>query len=153
VVNESAGAACYDKAVELLARRPHFRLELRRKLEQRGFGFDAVRDALERLQDLGYLDDALLARQWASGELRRRGYGPRRIRAELRRRGVEGSDLERALEEAFAEGELNAAREAARRWRRRGGGSPDALARHLNGKGFSQGAILTVLERQSDRLD
>ncbi len=80
----------------LLARREHSRAELRQKLTGRGYEAAVVDTVLERLQaqhlqsDQRYVESYVTAR---SG----RGYGPQRIRAELRERGIDAEQAERAL--------------------------------------------------------
>ena len=146
-------SSCFDKACDLLALRPHFRAELARKLGARGHGEEAVTVALDRLEELGYLDDAGCARSLAAGPLSRRGYGPRRMRAELERRGAPTAAAEAAVTAAFADGDRAAARQAAARWlarRRPGGAARAALARHLDRKGFTSGTVLEVVRELMD---
>ncbi len=141
---EAAGIdAAYGKAVELLARRPHFAAEVRRKLAARGFAPEAVAGALERLAERGYLDDRAAAHAWVESA-RRRGYGPRRLRAELASRGVAEEIAREAVAAAFGAGELEAALAAAAHLR---GRDPAALARALDRKGFSKAVILEILDR------
>jgi len=73
--------------MDLLARREHSRLELRRKLGAREFPDDLIEQALDALQDDGLLSDQRFAESFAGSRLRR-GQGPQRIVAELRQRGV-----------------------------------------------------------------
>lgn len=138
-----------EKAVQLLAARPHFRRELAAKLAQRGFPAEEVAAALDRLEADGYLDDRKHAEDFVALRMERRNEGPGRLRAELERRGV---DPELAAEivrrQAPREDEAAAAREAAEAWRRRhrSSTSPEgALARHLARKGFSPRVIFTLL--------
>ncbi len=72
--------------MRLLARRPHSRAELFRKLRQRGFEADDSESALGVLAELGYIDDA----SFAEGYVRRRAasHGPLALSAELQARGV-----------------------------------------------------------------
>jgi regulatory protein len=62
----------------------------------------------------GYLDDAAFACRWV--EVRAgRGYGPARLRSELRARGVAVALIDAALAESDADGALEQARALARR--------------------------------------
>ncbi|MEB2315535.1 MAG: regulatory protein RecX [Xanthomonadaceae bacterium] len=85
------------KAIELLARREHSQRELVRKLTDRGFSADAACEAVELLVREGWQDDqryaAALARHRAQG-----GYGPLRIRAELRTHGLDEALIATALD-------------------------------------------------------
>ena len=78
------------KAMELLAIRDHFRAELAAKLRRRGFSPAEIAAALDRCEAMGYLDDARAAGRFVEVWAARKGWGPRRIRAELERRGVAG---------------------------------------------------------------
>ena len=90
-ISEQAGAddpaAVRAKALELLARREHSRLELRQKLIQRGFSTDCIESALDQLAEEHLLDEARFAELYACGRADK-GYGPLRIARELRERGV-----------------------------------------------------------------
>ena len=92
----------YQAALRMLARRDHFRAELAEKLRRRGFSPADVEGALDRCGSLGLLDDQGLASRFAEVRATENGWGPRRIEAELRRRGVdratagEASQLDRA---------------------------------------------------------
>jgi regulatory protein len=78
----------YDKALKLIARRDHFSAELVAKLRRKGYGIDNIDDALARLTELDLLDDGRLARRFVEFRSVDRGWGPLRLVAELRRRGV-----------------------------------------------------------------
>lgn len=90
-ISEQVGAddptAVRAKALELLARREHSRLELRQKLIQRGFPADHIEPALDQLVEERLLDEARYAELYACGRADK-GYGPLRIGRELRERGV-----------------------------------------------------------------
>lgn len=81
-----AGSA-FHAGLRHLARRAHSRSELHRKLRRRGYGEDEVEQGLDRLAELGYLDDAA----FAEGHVRRRSpsLGPLALAAELAARGVD----------------------------------------------------------------
>lgn len=139
-------AACYRKALDLLARRSHFRAELRHRLERRDFSAQAVETALLRVAEDGYLDDHATARAFIEERLRRGPEGRARLRSELQRRGAPEDAIDAALAEMTPDDDVEPARTAAARWRRTHRGGPEALARHLDRKGFSRRAILTILE-------
>jgi regulatory protein len=88
--------SAYQTALDLLARRDHFRHELAEKLQRRGHGEDEVREALARCADAGLLDDERLAARFVELRAADRGWGPHRLAAELRRRGVPTAAAERA---------------------------------------------------------
>ncbi len=90
-ISEEAGAAdsalIRAKAMELLARREHSRLELRQKLMQRGFPSGPIEPVLDQLVEDRLLHEGRYAELYACGRADK-GYGPLRIARELRERGV-----------------------------------------------------------------
>lgn len=143
----------YQKALQLLATRAHFRRELEAKLAQRGYPAEEIEAALAKLTEQGYLDDRAAARIFVESRRERGGEGRARLRAELLKRGAPDDAVEAALAELTPEDDLAVAREAAERWRRKGGLDPRALARHLERKGFSGRAIVAVLNGELDGLE
>ncbi|MGE8113755.1 recombination regulator RecX [Pseudomonas sp. NPDC086566] len=86
-------------AMDLLARREHGRVELTRKLRQRGAPDELIEPALDRLAEEGLLSEARYLEsfiRYRSGA----GYGPARIREELGQRGLNRGDIEQALRES-----------------------------------------------------
>lgn len=98
----------FDASLRILSLRDHSVAELKRKLKEKGYA-EGVEESLERLRELGYLDDARFARQFASSSVRNgRGYGAR-LKLELTRRGVDAgivSEVLGELSEEFSEAEL-----------------------------------------------
>jgi regulatory protein len=138
--------SAYQKAVQLLGSRPHFRRELQAKLAQRGFPPEEIEEALDRIAGQGYLDDRKTAAGFVEQRLSRNNEGRVRLRAELEKRGAPPEAIEDALA-AVPEDDLEPTREAAERWQRlHPRGEPAALARHLARKGFSRRAIFAVLK-------
>ena len=140
--------SAYQKAVQLLGSRPHFRRELQAKLAQRGFPAEEIEEALDRLAAQGWLDDSKTAAGFVEQRLSRNTEGRVRLRAELEKRGAPPEAIEDALA-ALPEDDLEPAREAAERWQRlHPRGEPAALARHLARKGFSRRAIFALLKTE-----
>lgn len=75
------------QALRLLAIREHSRRELARKLGARGYAEPAIAAALDRLTANGALDERRLAERYVA-ERADKGFGPLRILAELREKGV-----------------------------------------------------------------
>ncbi|HEX4961587.1 MAG TPA: regulatory protein RecX [Thermoanaerobaculia bacterium] len=141
---------CYDKAVQLLAARPHFRRELEGKLARRGYPPEEVAAALDRLAAQGYLKEGETARSFVEGRQARGSEGRSRLKAELAKRGAAAEVIEATLAGITPEDDLAAARDAVARWSRSGKRDPQALARHLQRKGFSARAIVAVLNERPE---
>ncbi|UCP09472.1 recombination regulator RecX [Pseudomonas sp. MM213] len=86
-------------AMDLLARREHGRVELTRKLRQRGALPEMIDTALDRLTEEGLLSESRYLESFVSYRSRS-GYGPLRIREELSQRGLQRNDIELALRES-----------------------------------------------------
>ncbi|WP_295485810.1 recombination regulator RecX [uncultured Pseudomonas sp.] len=86
-------------AMDLLARREHGRVELTRKLRQRGATDELIEPALDRLAEEGLLSEARYLESFINYRSNA-GYGPSRIREELGQRGLDRSDVEQALHDS-----------------------------------------------------
>ena len=93
-------------AARFLQARPRSTDEMRRRLRDAGYRADLVDGAIDRLTELGFLDDAAFARSWVESRDRARPRGARALRDELRRLGIGTADAEAALaaREALAAG-------------------------------------------------
>ena len=85
-------------ALNLLARREHSILELQHKLSRRGFAAAMIDVILEQLVAEDLLNEARYAEVYAYHRVDK-GYGPLRIRQELRERGVENAIVADVLAE------------------------------------------------------
>lgn len=116
LLRERAYPYAVDKAVALLAMRPRTQKELRDALRQNAYPETVIERVMARMDEAGYVDDAGFAGQWASSRTSK-GMGSRRIRMELRQKGVSSDAIEEALssldEDDCLEGAVKAARKAA----------------------------------------
>ena len=155
-----------ESALKFLARREHSRGELRRKLSER-FGFgerDAIESELSRLSESGLQSDSRFAEMFVRES--RTKFAPRRIRSELKRRGVSDAEIDSALAESQkrdgksetgGESELELARRLLSGKRRRAAESPEAakresarLMRWLMSRGVSVDAARRALGAEED---
>ncbi|KAF0155137.1 MAG: regulatory protein [Syntrophaceae bacterium] len=81
-------AAALQKSYRLLSLRPHSEKELGKKLREKGFPAVVIKEALEKLHDLKYLNDASFAVQWARNLAVNKLWGNRKIIASLQEKGV-----------------------------------------------------------------
>ena len=139
------------RALRLVARRPRSAAELRARMA--GWGVDDITAAavLERLAELGQLDDRRLAVAVAESH-RARGYGRRRTAGDLARLAVDGEAAAAALAALPADDRPEAERIAHRRF-----GPPpydDATARRAAGflarRGFDPDAVAAVIGRSAE---
>lgn len=93
------GSALKEKALSLLVRKPQSRKELEHKLREWEASEQETEVICDRLEELGYLNDAAYAAQIAR-RYSAKGYGERKLRDELYRRGISRELWEEALTEA-----------------------------------------------------
>lgn len=138
--------AAYAAALRLLARREHSPLELRRKLEQRGFPASIVCGAIERVQDDGYLSEQRFARSLARHRAGQ-GYGELRIRAELAQHAISTAKVEQALADLEVDWVERALRQACRHFAAppETGADNARILRHLTQRGFPSGVARAAL--------
>lgn len=123
--------AALEIAAGFLGTRPRTRWEVERRLRRTGAGDEVVAATIERLGDLGYLDDAAFVRWWGEQRDRHAPRGRRMLEAELRQRGVPREVIEEfreaydAPERAPGDAALPASDDAR---------AMAALERHLRGR-------------------
>jgi regulatory protein len=98
-----------DLAYRHLGHRDRTTAEVRRHLERKRVEPATIDAALAELHDLGYLDDARFARQFAEDRRTLDAWGADRIERRLRAAGVAAGHIEQALAAQDAASELDAA--------------------------------------------
>ncbi len=93
VASELADQAM-QQALRQLERRPRTIAELRRYLQRKGFADAICAQTIDRLCELGLLDDAAFARRWVANRRALRPRGERALRAELRQKGIDPGVIE-----------------------------------------------------------
>jgi regulatory protein len=157
-----AAAALYDYAVAALARHSLTVAELRRRMERRAARPQDVQEVVNRLSEVGYLDDTQLAESYARFRRDYEGLGRLRILRDLERRGVERKLAEKSVRQTFREtDELGQVRAQIRR--RLGSRADDlpvndrkqlaSLYRALLRAGFSSAKIVEGLQEISSDTD
>lgn len=92
-------AVTLEAAARFLEPRPRSVQEVRRRLTGAGYRADLVDGAIERMLELGILDDEAFARAWVESRDRARPRGERAIRTELGRKGVDRATVDLVLGE------------------------------------------------------
>ncbi len=152
-VTEADISAAKRTALRCLERRAFAREDLARRLRRKGHLAEAVEAALERVAELGLLDDAEFVANFVRSKSAR-GRGPSRLRRDLQAMGVASGVIEQALAAHWPEG--TDAREtiqslARRRVAQLGGGLPRQTRRrrllaYLARRGF-QGPVAREVVR------
>ncbi len=144
--------SAYERGLSLLARREQSQRELRARLEHGGYDETESAEAIERLGEQKYQDD----NRFGEMILRARtaqGYGPSRVRAELRSHGLPETAIRTLLDAAHAD--WNAL--AAAQLRKKYGNKPAAdhsergrRAAFLLRRGFSAATVRAVTHAEVD---
>jgi regulatory protein len=104
-------AVVLEAAARFLEVRSRSVYEVRRRLGGAGYRAALVDGAIERMSELGMLDDEAFARSWVESRDRARPRGERAIREELRTKGIDRETIDLVLGErrdrAFATGEAS----------------------------------------------
>ena len=85
------------KAFEYLARRDYSEAELRGKLALKGYSEERITRAIDRVRELGYLNDRAFAENWIRDRNEFRPRGVRMLRYELKRKGVDETVIRESL--------------------------------------------------------
>ena len=154
--------AAREAALKLLERTRRTRADLRRRLRDKGYAEAVVAAVIERLQVVGLLDDVEFARAFLAGRWGRRAAGWRVLERDLRQRGVEREDVERARARFEAEqgpaDEVRLARRVAAQAERRYAGLDQRVRRQrlyalLARRGFDGDVIEQALSGEQERND
>jgi regulatory protein len=139
--------------LRLLTARARTRAELEGQLAKRGYPDGVSQRVLDRLTQVGLIDDADFAEQWVRSRRANAGKGKRALAAELRTKGVNNDVITAALDGIDAGAERQRAEKLVRdRLRREMLGDDDdaKIARRLVGmlarRGYSQTMAFDVVK-------
>lgn len=135
-----------DSALRALGRREHSALQLKRKLESRGYDESTVEQTVSDLAERGWQSDSRYAEMLVRSRISQ-GYGRLYIEGELHVAGVPDAEASAALEAAECDWTQLAADVHARKF----GAAPANMAerhkqyRYLAGRGFSSEQIRAAM--------
>jgi regulatory protein len=102
-LNESA---LYDYAIKALARRMRTEAELRRlmhtRVEPGPHGEEVINAAVVRIKQNGYLNDVAYAETYTRLRKENEKFGQRRVRQDLRQKGVSANIVEKTIGDSYA---------------------------------------------------
>jgi regulatory protein len=150
-------AAAKQKAYRLLSLRPHSEKELEKKLREKGFPAVVVKEALEKLIDLKYLNDASFAIQWTRNLAVNKLWGNRKIIAGLQEKGIEArliNDAVASVRQDLPEEEAIAILIKKRAAKKKSAAfdvkEKQRIFQSLMGRGFPPGLILNKLGKAAE---
>ena len=149
---DKAKPSAYSKALGLLARREHSRRELRQKLDRGGYARDEAGAALDRLGEQHYQDDERFAEVLIRSRSAQ-GYGPMRLRAELKSHGLSDARIRSLLEAVDTDWTASATAQLRRRYGSAGAADPAERAQRaqfLLRRGFPAATVRHVTHADVD---
>ncbi|GGA05992.1 regulatory protein RecX [Dyella caseinilytica] len=149
---EKPKTSAYNKALGMLTRREHSRRELRQKLDRSGYAGDEAVEALDRLGEQHYQDDDRFAKVLIRSRTAQ-GYGPMRLRAELKSHGLSDARIRSLLDAAQIDWTEAAATQLRRRYGARGTSDPAERVRRaqfLLRRGFPAATVRDVTRADVD---
>ncbi|NIR44860.1 MAG: regulatory protein RecX [Gemmatimonadetes bacterium] len=111
---EETAARAIDAALNYLSYRQRTRLEVRRKLLERGFDEETVEGAMGRLENVGLVDDVAFIGAYVRDRVAHRPMGVRRMASELYVKGIPRDEAIPHIEATLAEEGID---EEAMAWR------------------------------------
>jgi len=145
-----------DLCLRLLTDRARSRAELAERLAKKGYSAEIAERVLDRLAEVGLVNDADFAQQWVHSRHTYSGKGKRALALELRRKGIGQDDAAEALAQIDSEDERARATElVAKKLRTVSADDRDRAVRRLVSmlarRGFPQGMAFEVVKEQLDR--
>lgn len=144
-------------ALRQLTLAPRSRRQLEDTLRQKGCEDDVARAVLDRMEQVGLVDDAAYARMLVRSRQETKGLAPRALSRELRRKGVADELIEDALAELSPDDQHGRARELVdKRLRTMRGLGREVQMRRLAGflgrKGYDSSVAFRVINEALDNL-
>ena len=142
-----------DLCLRLLTVRARTRAELETRLTDKGFPAEVSAKVLDRLVEVGLLDDAAFAQEWVRTRRANAGKGKRALAAELRNKGVDADVIAETLDSVDAgEWRVRAEELVAAKLRRENLDDEVKVTRRLVGllarRGYNQGMAFDVVKTQ-----
>jgi regulatory protein len=150
--NDDADAEPVARSIALrkLTARPRTRHELDKALQAKNVPPSVKKAVLDRMEEVGLVNDASFAADWVASRQHRRHLSRRALRRELEAKGVERSEIDSALNDVDFDSELTTARDLVERKRATMSGlARDVQYRRLAGilgrRGFDTAVTVQVL--------
>ncbi len=159
ILEEDALRQAKDQAMRFLSNRQHSRLELFRKLRDKGFRTEIIDRTIDRLEEIDLINDQQFAKLYIQNELQLRPAGRTLLSQKLSRRGIPREIYEPLLDEYVSqEIELKIALNISEKFVRihshlKGKILKDKMIRYLQGKGFRWEQIEIILNDKKQRFE
>lgn len=152
IAYEDEIAKAFNKALHFLSFQMRSEYEVKKKLLDAGHGEAVVLEAIRKLENLGFLNDATYSKALLETKKRTMKKGPRAIRQDLKKKGIDQSLQDEVLETFTHEEQLDIAMQLAEKEVRAGNRKTPTQVKQkiqdvLMRKGYSFSIVSDVLER------
>jgi regulatory protein len=148
---QAVEAKAYALALRYLGVRQRSRRELVDYLKRKGCEPEEIELALERLEELGLVDDQRFAESWIADRMVVRPRSRMRLAQELAAKGVSRDTVDAALRELEPDQELQTLKDLIeRKWRTSGYGDETKLIGYLQRQGYRWDLIKEALQQLRD---
>lgn len=149
IAAEEERHATWADALTYMGRKPRALREVKIYLKRKGHSETLAEEAVKRLEEQGYADDAQFAQQWAEHRMIEQRKGRRWVQQELQHKGVKRELIQEALAQVDPQEELAAARHLAqKRWSSMQGAPADKrrkLMAFLLRRGYSGSLVSGII--------
>ena len=146
------GKSALEASFDYLSARPRTIREMEDHLDQLNYGEVEVYEAVERLKELGYLDDGRYARDFIASRLSTKPVSRRKLREQLLGHHIDSGIVDEAVGELGEESDYAAALEVAEKFYRQFEGREEKercqrTMKRLVGRGYPYGVIKAAMEK------
>ena len=142
--------AAKNSALRLIKFRMRSKYELQSRLKTKHFSQEIIKQVLDLLSDLGYVDDLTFANTWVKSRLQFNPRSRKMLVYELKKKGIQSSIIERSLAGLNLEQEEQIARQLAEKRFSKLKGLPEEIQKrrlrgYLSRRGFSSGISIEII--------
>jgi regulatory protein len=148
---QSLSKPVFITALRMLAGKRLSKAQLSKKLRDRGFATDVIREAVAECERRKYIDDRTFAQLFVASALEKKPIGPLRLMRDLTRQGIDGDLAREIIAETDAGHDERLERAIDKLEASRPGERFDRLARRLVTQGFTAPAIARALRQRAAR--
>lgn len=135
----------FDRALNLISRRPRSEWELRTYLKRKDYDEDSTISILNKLRDIGYVDDRDFAERWVENRRLLKPISKRKLIQELRSKRIDNETIENVMNQDETD-DVEALRNIIVSKRRQTKYQDDLkLIQYLSRQGYNYGDIKNVL--------
>jgi regulatory protein len=161
IITEDEYHKAFLEALRFIGRRPRSRKEIELKLNEKGYGEEAVNRTIQKLIEQKIIDDEQFANMWTEHRLFSQKKGRRWVQQELQQKGLSKELIQEALANVDEEAEFKAAYDTAKKKWLTTKGEPferkHKLAAFMLQRGYSSTMVNIVLKQVTgeslDELD